>query len=810
MAISTPFFDLNRLPDPPTDYLINQQSDKTLIDRYSLNQHEALVRYHGYGFNLGEPRTKADFLALFKKIHSHRQTREGNMGSGVDSKGRLVCLGDVGPATFDLAIRIQVDLPDWYLTSENARRHIQPHQWMQDRTGTRPGPKQRLTNIATGTGNFTLASPVQQPSREPPKDTKTDHSSAEKRAATALPTSSVQRPPTTLDVPGTTSTGSSHDDLDSRSVRPARAPRTERASAQSSEVNSPFPPIDPFTPIDPFAPTERANHPPVSSPVKSSDDNVTRLPRLRVTEAAKRIQRRSPYERLKRHPDIHFGSRLVAKSGLELMRAFSTASPANSHVAIFGDIDRGFHFNGTNKTDNMEQPGDNGTPPSPRVHRLRGRGPVWSGNSCYIDSVIASCLLLDAGSTVEDRKGKENWYETLPLIERNFYDALIKAWMFYNDITSQRERDIFRQAYINFYNQSKKADDQSRISMSNMGSVFQLWNSVAPNFGQFQFTTRRRIRSCACKGTSNLSISPASTQLSVDPGIASSDENGVAIENLFARFFRTQLACRACRRPNRVMEMVVTDELPLRLALQVPNRNALLLGHTSPRVSFRYPRAQNSVSDAKSADALSCVDRTATYRWLGGIYYELAKRHYVVVWADDTRNDSPSSHPTEPPESSYRTVTFYDGMQLWGSIIGGCELAEDVQAAERVPKKFLGECPPIVFYERVIDTEDEAEDEHGRLVNVSELTGQIPSGPSEATAKHADIHHHDTDEASSGSQLPSGNAKRKVNEMIITEDAEGGRDSKKRRTVEDSIRVEHGKVTVSHNVTDEKLPSINE
>ena len=61
-------------------------------------------------------------------------------------------------------------------------------------------------------------------------------------------------------------------------------------------------------------------------------------------------------------------------------------------------------------------------------HTYHGKGPIWSNNSCWMDSVIVAGMLLQAGSTIADRGGETDWEQSLDAYGRMYLDTLNMDW----------------------------------------------------------------------------------------------------------------------------------------------------------------------------------------------------------------------------------------------------------------------------------------------------------------------------------------------------------------------------------------------
>ncbi|KAL9105428.1 MAG: hypothetical protein Q9227_009389 [Pyrenula ochraceoflavens] len=693
--------DLSHLPDPPTEYCVDGHTTKSLTDKYKLNELKGLLTYHGYGFEFTEPRTKLDTFFLFRKLQYHRRAIEGTVIGGVDDRGQLVCRGNVGPATLHPDIRRRYGLPNWLLTGDNAISFIGPHQWLQDRTGPRPGPKDVLTSFS-GSPSISHTQSVPNPISMLEEHDGNNERRVSNPTVTQNPFSaSVSKNRVESAEFGVVKTPTS-------SEQDVTSQRRERIASGVSE---------PFTPVN-----GPSNLHPTTTSTEKENEGARQIKLSDIIVAAESLTRHFPYEKLRLHRKATIRPQLTARSRAELTKAFVTAFPANSQASLVGDINSRFEFS-------ADYDRKNGIKEA-KVYPLRGRGPVYSKNSCYVDSVMASCLLLKAGLTEADWGGNDDWDEQLPPIQKYFYDSLHKSWNFYEDPISQSERDAFRRFYVQHYN--REASGKGCLTETERGSPVALWNYVTSSFGQFHFTTRKRTTRCACQGGKVVSLEPGARQRAyIEPSNSSESNNTASIESSFEQYFHRRSKCPICKQETHLTEQVVTDDLPLRLVSQaIPSDKAILRGHTSPGFSFKYPRALGAAaianSKSTSVQKMSFRYETARYRWLGGIYGFRANTdmiHYVVIWGDDDRHGASSAQSQGKSDNPYNTVSFYDGIQLSGSIIGKCNV-EHGNPSERVPPKFLQEVPPLLFYERIIDSDKETIDANGRVVNILQPTRQ--------------------------------------------------------------------------------------
>lgn len=392
--------------------------------------------------------------------------------------------------------------------------------------------------------------------------------------------------------------------------------------------------------------------------------NFVRLPAAKpheVVEAIERAVMKFAYADLERDPSAPSKSprpRLQAGSQEELQRCIVTSTPATATVGV------------------TDGPGIGGMQIDPNgfSYPYRGRGPVWRGNSCAVDTVIMVGRLLDAGSTVYDRK-ESGWQSRLSKAEKAFVEVANANWDVLSDDDSANLRDRFW---------SILAEANPAIKMGGaFNSAWTVWASVASNISQFQFSYVEALCHCPCRRAKSTN---ATYQASfVTPPLYEQDQYGVSIEDLVARpFASVQLSeCRDCHgassqqhglTPTVVRERRMNN-VPLRMILSLDER-VNVKNHTQ---SFSFDYCDINGRPQK-----------ATYRWLGGIYYH--ENHFRVFWSDGQRGEATAGE-----------IMMYDGQQNSGLMLGGIA---PHHAECRVPPVFWREGPiPLLVYERVLNPE---------------------------------------------------------------------------------------------------------
>ncbi|KAB8234288.1 uncharacterized protein BDW43DRAFT_310316 [Aspergillus alliaceus] len=405
-----------------------------------------------------------------------------------------------------------------------------------------------------------------------------------------------------------------------------------------------------------------------------------------VIEAVERAVMQFAYEDLARHRSaatqdgrVH----LTATTEEDLQQANIGSFPATSHVKLATDPDNpcGLIFS----ADGDKYP-------------YRGRGPVYCNNSSAIDSIIVVGKLLDAGSTVIDRKDPE-WCERFTNVEKAFIEATDVNW----DLCSRgNSRDRFW-SMMAAATESAGADAQS--------SLLDMWRVSTDHFGQFLFTYHEQIAFCPpC--TENATDAAHHSCAIVMPPTCPEDTKGVSMQQLISRSFASEYItrCGECQDKAVVCRRKLHD-LPIRLAVTLDG-TVPVKKHTRD-VSFDYITKEGKRG-------------TAAYRWLGGIYSK--DNHYRVYWSDNERGEADTGE-----------IKIYDSAMLSGVIVGGIAQAH---RDDKVPESWWKNKPvPLLFYERIMNPDDEvinvALHALGDMVNIKSqqrllLQGHISWTPSEA------------------------------------------------------------------------------
>jgi hypothetical protein len=382
-----------------------------------------------------------------------------------------------------------------------------------------------------------------------------------------------------------------------------------------------------------------------------------------LTESVKRNLIDSAYSSLDRHEaafPLTPKPFLNATSSKDLREAISLSLPASATIRLSWK-------EGTTQY---------AIDPQGRPARYYGKGPLWSNNSCWMDSVIVAGMLLQAGCTIADRAGQADWEQKLDTVGRGFLDALSMDWNFFDRKDSIAHRDRFRKLYTDNYN---RRNPLQPLTMDGNHYTRTFWDEIAKGFHQFRYLGQ--VRSvCLCLPNRSV-LRQAKWVKAIEPRTSADDNNATTMQTLAQRWFFETRHCGQCKQQSRATSNVVHGELPLRLVLQTNTTKPMPAGHTND-ISFEY----DSIETGKEIISRS----KATYRWLGGVYYNPKLKHFRVFWTDDERG-----------EPDLNIIRIYDGLLADGAIVG------NLQYSKEKPKKvadpdWTTEAAPLLFYERVV------------------------------------------------------------------------------------------------------------
>lgn len=306
---------------------------------------------------------------------------------------------------------------------------------------------------------------------------------------------------------------------------------------------------------------------------------------------------------------------------------------------------------------NLDWDGQNGDV----VLAYRGRGPVWNNSSCSIDSVIVLGKLLQAGSTVIDRKDHrpQKWSNET----KAFVEATNVNWDVLPREVSIKIRDVF-------WEMLEKTYPFMRVGISWLA-----FSTVTKELAQFQYHGRDYTIDCACQG-GETSSQPYSGNC-ISHRTVDTDRDGVEVSTLVERVWygRQYFRCFHCRAHNAVIQERRIEQLPLRLVMNTMSGmyDVKTNSHTDD-FEIEYPDSEGTM-------------RKARYRWFGGIYHN--DGHARVYFRDAVRGEAESGE-----------VGFYDSQINSGVIAGGFPTNN---RAESVPQEWSATGMVIVVYELVLD-----------------------------------------------------------------------------------------------------------
>ncbi|PLB41026.1 uncharacterized protein BDW47DRAFT_115612 [Aspergillus candidus] len=293
----------------------------------------------------------------------------------------------------------------------------------------------------------------------------------------------------------------------------------------------------------------------------------------------------------------------------------------------------------------------------------RGRGPVFRNNSCAVDCVIAVGKMLDVGSTVMDRQ-MPHWHEKLGRVEKAFIEATDVNWDVCTVTQSIEMRDRFWEV---------AAAEQPAIVVGNNGPLWSVWKAAAGSFPQFRYTVEEER---SCQG----SLCPfKETDMQQKSSVILSGraqrrkEKTVPMPELLPRHFsrETREACPRCHRMDSLLVRKRFSSLPARMVVTVDG-SISTKRHTGD-IEIMYTD-------------LNGVEKTAVYRWLGGIYCQTD--HFRVYWTDTNRG-----------EEDKGGVRLYDSLMNLGLVVGGIRR---LNRLEKVPKAWWKDkAIPLLIYELV-------------------------------------------------------------------------------------------------------------
>lgn len=611
-----PFVHMGDLDDAPETWEQVRRREAELKKNFSINELRALLEYHGYGFQFTRPPArKQNYIDLLHKTLYYTQT--GLANEAAFTERGIICAGPVGPGTIPKHVRDIKRLPSWYLNEEAALRKIQPHLSLRSApvdSQSKPGAKAVCYGIAPERPLYSDASQI------------ADEKSAHPQNPMSVDTVPSKDPPATRNPSGA-----------SEVHKPTESQQTVVISDDTDDI-----------PVNSGA----AN---MTTEKRNVDERLWRMTAEHVQKALAAVA----YSGLQTVPRafLHPTPFLVATKDRELLKSLTQKSVATSHVNV--------RFAGNEKY-SIVKDGD--------CLKYCGRGPIWKDNSCFWDSIVVSCRMLNAGSTYLDRGVSPGaWEDGLTTIQRAFLDVLRMDWDFFDETTSIAQRDMFLEL---FHRESSDEGIKPKPKpRGEMDSAAARWNDIAGPFNQFSFRAHVRRQPCSCQNRGP-SCTPTEDMRYITPPYQEPDKKGVTISNLLQRW--SHFIRPHCSSGGRKTTNVIHGNLPLRLVVQI-TAGTRLLDHTSQDISFSYTRIEPASGNESSEHVC--------YRWLGGIYCSGA--HFRVYW-----NDSAWGAKT------VESLQVYDGRQAAGAIIGNVPPASEL---EPIPGYWMKYCPPLLFYEQVVN-----------------------------------------------------------------------------------------------------------
>ena len=339
-----------------------------------------------------------------------------------------------------------------------------------------------------------------------------------------------------------------------------------------------------------------------------------------------------------------------------------------------------------------------------RDYSCRGRGPVWSANSCALDAVIVAARLLDIGHLAIDtgRQTWQEWAEGFNDFDQACLRVFREPWDIQTEAESIRRRDAF---YHQVIDESKKRGPAA--SLRNHGhfqASTKVWDLCTSMANQFYFGQFSRSFCTACQEQTRIYPEPDNDDPDIPRGM---DQRDIAFDELepdsderpdMAQMLIRHFAKRGPLQIHQDCEISVGDEptvqvrrrivyagaLPPRLVVKPSLRYRNIPGATNDNITFTYPILPADRNAEKSPWRDTGVDkRTDTYRWLGGIYKH--QNHYRVYWQDSEYVISNGD------------FKVYDGQKFLGAIVGDLP---PCAPGSKVPEEWA-EGTDILFYERI-------------------------------------------------------------------------------------------------------------
>ncbi|MCJ1248293.1 hypothetical protein MMC30_005510 [Trapelia coarctata] len=354
--------------------------------------------------------------------------------------------------------------------------------------------------------------------------------------------------------------------------------------------------------------------------------------------------------------------------------------------------------------------------PSGKPYLYHGRGPVWNKVSGPLDCCIVVARLLDLGFTQADSRSERvsEWRSSLDEFGQRCLQTFYEDWGILTPGESINRRDTFYDYIVDQYNSSITTSRRSRLRTNAFNSPSLLWQICTSEMaGQFGYAETTRITCTSCddeeyrdvrhQGFIQLSDWDAEEQPSMEQML----QWHFAAPHPSA--YRVHEACTGEGGPAETVayrrHLIVDEILPSRLAVRPNSAYTNIRGATDDNITFTYTAVQ--AEDGNDSER-TLVDRSATYRWLGGIY--TLEHHCRVYWQDSNY------------ASSTRQLQVYDGMKACGAILGGFP---PHSPGYKVPPVWARGAS-ILFYERLNEDNKDLV-----LEGVQEMLADLSAEPAE-------------------------------------------------------------------------------
>ncbi|KAI9728868.1 MAG: hypothetical protein M1834_007125 [Cirrosporium novae-zelandiae] len=287
------------------------------------------------------------------------------------------------------------------------------------------------------------------------------------------------------------------------------------------------------------------------------------------------------------------------------------------------------------------------------LYPYRGRGPTWIAATCTLDCCIVAAIFLDAGFTVADMASLEAQTERQRLTK----SLVAHDWTSHTLEDSRTAKDPILDEIVNETQKSLREEDKDTVNKETFFDLGDVWNVCSSGWGQFKLTLQG-------KQTPNSDIG----------------SNIVELYTLICSPETIQDYFMPASSPSHIKAEdppLVIGDVPPRLALYTYS------DHRDPEQVARKKRLTAEGFSFQYMSEGTTEPRTATYKWIGGIYLRPENAHYRVYWSDED-----PQHP--------RNIKMYDGMLYGGIIIGGIEPPDK---DGRVPRMYDWR-GAILIYER--------------------------------------------------------------------------------------------------------------